>query len=142
MRRRRQGGQSAVEFGLIAPAIILLLVIGSDAARAFSTSVTLGSAARAGVQYGGQNRSSASDFSGMRTAATNDANGLSGISANASNFCLCAGVSTSCTSAVGCASGLQLYVKVTTTASFSTLLPYPGITQTLALQGSATMLVP
>jgi Flp pilus assembly protein TadG len=137
-----QVGQSAVEFGLIAPVIILLLVIGSDVARVFTTSLTLGSAAQAGVQYGAQNRSSASDFSGMRTAASNDANGLPGFSANASNFCLCDGASTSCTSAAGCASNFQLYVKVTTTASFSTLLPYPGITRTLSLQGNATMLVP
>lgn len=139
---RRQAGQSAVEFGVMAPAVLLLLVIGADVARAFSTTAILTNAARAGAQYGGQNRSTAADLSGMRTYATNDANGLPGFSATATNFCLCNGSSVSCGTAAGCISGLQLYVKVTTSASFSTLLPYPGITRTLQLQGRSTMLVP
>jgi Flp pilus assembly protein TadG len=136
----RQAGQSAVEFALMAPAIVLLLVIGADVARAFSTAAVLSNAARAGAQYGAQNRSTAADFNGMKTAASNDANGLGGVSATASNLCLCSGSSVSCSTT--CSSGLQLYVSVTTSASFSTVLPYPGITQTLQLQGSSTIMVP
>ena len=124
------------------PAAMLLLMIGADVARAFSTASVLTNAARAGAQYGGQNRSTAADFSGMRSAATNDSNGLAGFSATATNFCLCNGATVSCTTAAGCISDLQLYVKVTTTASFSTMLPYPGITRTHQLQGSSTLLVP
>jgi Flp pilus assembly protein TadG len=139
---RSQAGQSAVEFGLMAPVIILIFLIGADVARAFSTLSILSNAARAGAQYGGQNRSTAADFAGMRTAATNDANGLAGFSATASNVCQCNGSSILCTAASSCASNLQVYVQVNTSASFSTVLPYPGITQTLQLQGSSTILVP
>jgi Flp pilus assembly protein TadG len=140
--RLRQAGQSSVEFAFMAPAIILLFVIGTDVARAFSIAGVLSNAARAGVQYGGQNRSTAADLSGMRTAASNDANGLTGFSSTASNVCLCNGSTVSCSTSSGCASNFQLYVKVVTSASFSTLLPYPGITRTLSLQGSSQMLVP
>lgn len=126
----------------MAPAIILLFVIGTDVARAFSIAGVLSNAARAGVQYGGQNRSTAADLNGMKTAASNDANGLTGFSSTASNVCLCNGSAVSCNTSAGCASNFQLYVKVTTNASFSTLLPYPGITRTLSLQGSSQMLVP
>jgi Flp pilus assembly protein TadG len=138
----RQAGQSAVEFAMMAPAIVLLLVIGADVARGFSTSAILTNAARAGAQYGAQNRSTAADFNGMQTAASNDANGLAGFSATASNLCLCNGSSVSCSTDAGCSSGLQLYVNVTTSVSFSTVLPYPGITRTLQLQGTSTILVP
>jgi Flp pilus assembly protein TadG len=141
-RRKFHNGQSAVEFALMAPAIVLLLVVGADVARAFSTASVLTNAARAGAQYGGQNRSTAADVAGMKTAASNDANGLAGFTSSASNFCLCNGSSVSCATAAGCVSNLQLYVKVTTNASLSTLLPYPGITRTLQLQGSSTILVP
>ncbi len=54
-RRKFHNGQSAVEFALMAPAIVLLLVVGADVARAFSTASVLTNAARAGAQYGGQN---------------------------------------------------------------------------------------
>lgn len=142
MPRRRQAGQSAVEFALIAPAMVLVFVIGADVARAFSTVSVLANAARAGAQYGGQNRSTAADSGGMRTAARNDANGLAGFDSSATTFCLCNGATVSCSTAAGCVSNLQLYVKVTATASFSTMLPYPGIARTLQLQGSSTILVP
>lgn len=135
-------GQSATEFALLAPALALILVVGTDVARGFSVWTVLTNAARAGAQYGAQNRSTAADFNGMKTAATNDANGLAGFSATAANLCLCNGAAVACTTAAGCPSNLQLYVTVTTSASFSTLLTYPGITKTLQLQGSCTMLVP
>lgn len=139
--RSRQAGQSVVEFALIAPPLLILLVVGADFARAFATAANLTSAARAGVEYGAQNSTTAADTTGMQTAAVNDSNGLlSSSNVTASTFCECGGVVATC--GASCASTSQTFVKVNTSATFQTLAPYPGIPRTLPLQGNATMLVP
>jgi Flp pilus assembly protein TadG len=139
--RSRLAGQSVVEFALIAPPLLILLVVGADFARAFATASNLTSAARAGVEYGAQNSTTAADSSGMQTAAVNDSNGLlSTANVTASKFCECGGAVATC--GASCASTAQTFVKVNTSATFQTLAPYPGIPRSLPLQGNATMLVP
>jgi len=147
-RRRGARGQSAVELTLILPVIVLILLAAADFGRLFYLSVAVNNAARAGVQYGAQNVGTASDTSasgGIVQAAKNDATNLHGFSATASEFCECPnGVSS--TSTVTCPGGgplpcadMRIYVQVNTSATFTTILSWPGIPSSVVVNGNAQM---
>lgn len=139
-RRRHARGQSVVELALVLPLIALLLVAVCDFARLFYASIGVADAARAGVQYGAQNRATAVDYTGMQQAALNDGSGISNLSATASSFCQCSGTTVSCSSP-GCAKP-DNFVQVTVSATFDTILTYPGIPQPATLSSTAVIEVP
>ena len=136
-------GSSLVELGLVLMTLLLMLIGVIDFGRAYYLSVEVSSAAYAGALYGSQNNS---DTAGMQSAASTDAADVSGLSAVATYGCECSdGSGTSsakCTSApTGCNSGTNTvnYVKVTTSATYTLLFPWPNLPRTIALQGSAQL---
>jgi Flp pilus assembly protein TadG len=133
------GGQSAVELALVLPLITILLLTTTDVARVFYVAIAVNSAARAGVQYGAQNSTTASDLAGMKQAATDDASGISNFTAVASQYCQCpTGGPFSCSQSNNCADK-RLYVEVDTSAPFNTLFKYPGLPSSFALNAKAVM---
>ena len=140
-RRRRACGQSAIELALVLPLMILLLIAVCDFARLFYASIGVADAARAGVQYGAQNRTTAVDYAGMQQAALDDGAGISAIGANATSFCQCGTAAMSSCSST-CTGTVNNFVQVTVTASFKTILTYPGIPQPAPLSSTAVMEVP
>jgi Flp pilus assembly protein TadG len=132
-------GQSAVECALLAPVLVLVLVIAADFSRVFYMSIEAANAARAGVQYGAQSTTKASDTTGMQQAALDDAANLSGLTASASNFCECPPSTSHVTCSLTTCSGMQMYVQVNTSAQFQTLVHYPGVPSTVTLNESALM---
>jgi Flp pilus assembly protein TadG len=62
MHSKMKRGQSMVELALTLPALAVVLVLVADFARAYYASIGVASAARAGVQYGAQNYTTAIDF--------------------------------------------------------------------------------
>ena len=137
MCRKMKRGQSMVELALMLPALAVVLVLVADFARAYYASIGVASAARAGVQYGTQNYTTAIDFYSIRQAALNDGQTISGLSAEASDFCMCNGSTVACSPAQ-CAEP-QPYVKVKTTTTFNTLLSYPGLPTQFPLTSTAVM---
>ena len=134
-------GQSAVEMALLVPVLLLLLTGISDFARVYYLSVAVNNAARAGTGYGGQNQTNSVDLAGMQNAALADATNIPGITATASTFCECPGT----TSHFICPQNPQCkdqhtYVEVKTSATFKTTLHYPGIPNTVAVNGDSVML--
>jgi Flp pilus assembly protein TadG len=143
-KHRRKSGQSAVELALTLPVLIVLLLVALDFARLYYMSMEVTDAARAGAQYGAQNRTAAANTLGIEQAACNSMQNISctpGTNAVATNFCQCSGTTVSCTTPGTCASYVQDFVQVTTSATFSTIVPYPGIASSVPLTGSATMQV-
>lgn len=130
-------GQSVVEIALAAPVLALLLVATTDFARVFYASIEVANAARAGVQYGVQNYNTGVDYTGMKNAALNDGSNISGLAASASEFCQCNNATVAC-SPPQC-SQPKIFVQVTTTATFSTLLHYPGMSSSIPLSSTAVM---
>ncbi len=130
-------GQSTVEMTFVAPVIVLLLVVVADFARGFYAAIEVANAARAGVQYGAQNYTTAVDYEGMQQAALNDGKNISGLSARASDFCMCNGSKVAC-SPPAC-SQPQAFVEVTANATFKTMLSYPGIPSPVPLSSTAVM---
>lgn len=137
LRKKGMKGQSTVEMGLVVPAIVLVLVVVGDFARVFYAAIEVANAARAGVQYGAQSYVTAIQYDSIKQAALNDGQNISGLSATAADFCMCNGVKVAC-SPPQC-SQPQLFVQVTTTATFKTLLNYPGIPSPIPLSSTAIM---
>jgi Flp pilus assembly protein TadG len=134
-----------VELALMLPMLVLLLLVALDFARMFYMSMAVTDAARAGAQWGAQNHASAANVSGMEQAACNsmvDFSCTPGTNTTASSFCQCAGSSTtiSCTSPGSCTAVLN-FVTVTATATFKTVVGYPGLPSSVPLSASATMQV-
>ncbi|HLJ49917.1 MAG TPA: TadE/TadG family type IV pilus assembly protein [Bryobacteraceae bacterium] len=138
-------GSVILEFA-VASTVLMLMTFGViDFARVFYTANVVDSAARAGTQYGMQSQAHI-DFSGMQTAAYNDAGyaagNSAGFSATATQFCTCSigGASVDCNSSCG-SSALEKYIQVSTSMPFSTLLSIPGLPQTINQTATSTIRV-
>lgn len=133
------------ELVIIAPLLLLVLLGLVEAARAGNLALTVVSAARAGVQYGSQNHTTAADTVGMQTAATNDANSAN-VTAVASSYCQCEDLTAStCGLAGACSTSHQnLYVKVIVTGTEASLLnyaPLPSGLRSVTIQTTTVMRV-
>jgi len=131
-------GQSLIEVALSVPIFVLLLVGAAEFGTVLYAAIEVSDAARAGVVYGAQNGSTASDTTGIATAATSSAANLSGLTTTSSYACACSD-GTSSTCAVGdCAnSHIEETVTVNTQMSFTPVFHLPGTPSTFTLKGKA-----
>jgi hypothetical protein len=157
-RRIDETGQAMLELALLLP-ILLLLVVGiTDLGRAAALTIAVNNAATAGVEYGAQNSTTASDTNGMLNAANGDTSGnyLPGTMSfptAPTHGCLCdSGTGVSCTYPVpapstcsnllaNCNGQPVECVQVVTQMNFSSMLNYPGIPGTYQANGHAVMRV-
>ena len=132
-----KAGSAVIELALLIPLLMLVLTGTVELSRVFHTATAVTNAARAGVQFALSNpTNNAANYAGMQTAATNDGSGISGLTANASQFCQCSdGTSTPCGSS-GC--GIRTYVKVVTSATFSTIGTYPFVPSSIIINSQAS----
>src|SRR5260370_21949428 len=72
LRHSSQSGQSLVEFAIMLPLLLLLLLGVIEIGRYAYISILIGNAARAGVAYGSQTHITAADATGITAAADND----------------------------------------------------------------------
>ena len=139
---RSDSAQALVELAFVLPVASFLLVGTIEIGRLANTSIVVDHAARAGVQYGAQNRVTASDTAGMTQAAQEDASSISNLTVNASHYCVCSDGSASTCQPTDCASSrIVEYVKVDTQTQLNTLFPYPGIPKTYTVTGQDVMRV-
>ena len=142
---KSNSGQSLIETALSLSLLLVILAAAIDFGRAYYLLVELKSAAHAGAVYGSQYPT---DVTGMNTAAASNATDLANNSftKTASWGCECdssqattAGTN-SCTTTPSCTGGnLVYYVTVTTGATYSPLLPWPGIPSTMTLSETVQM---
>jgi len=138
-------GTSAMEFALLAPVIVFLLIGVIEVGRYMYFSVLASHAARAGVQYASQNTETAADAgangSGTRNAALADAQNLSAWSVQSSVTCTIASQASTCPSntANSVPANLTYYVVVKVTGRFTSLLNYPGIPNSFPITATAIM---
>lgn len=130
-RPASQRGQSAVEFAMVLPVILLTISGLFDFGRLAYSQVTVASAAHVGAQYGSVSPAYASDAVGIESVARSEANGLWNTS----------GANPTVNSSTGTdASGMQ-YVTVVVSYTFSSLFPYPGLPSQLSLMNTVQMRV-
>jgi len=137
-----QDGTSIVEFAILAPVLAFLLIAMVDVGRGAYYGILAANAARAGAQYGAINTTTANDVAGMQNAAKQDASNLSW-TVNATPLCsVNGGTPAICNvSGSGPLTNTIYYVKVQVTASFPTLITYPGIPSQIPVSGSEEMRV-
>lgn len=143
-------GQSILEAALVAPILMFILLAVVEAGRMMYLSVALEHAADAAAEYGATTTTDG-DLTGMQAAATNDvqASGLfnklypsNAFAATATNFCQCSnGAATSCTSNTCASGGFAVFVQAKTTATYATLVNYPGLPAAFTMKGQATLRV-
>lgn len=136
----RERAQSLAEFALLLPVLGLLVLGVIDFGRAYYLSIEVNNAAYAGALYGASN---SSDTVGMQAAATADAADVpGGVNPQASFGCECSDGSSptpNCTTTPSCSTNVVNYVLVTTSATYNTMFPWPGIPSQLILTGSARL---
>ncbi len=136
--RRDQKGTAMVEAAMVFPLLMLILMGTADFARVFYVATTVANAAAAGTRWA-ISTNNPSNYTGMQTAATNDAN-LTGMTATASQFCQCEdGTSVSCTGSCGSEGKPLLFVQVLTKATFTPLVKNPFIPSSVVVNGKAVM---
>lgn len=128
-------GNSAVEFGLTAPLLVLLAFGAYDYGSAYVEGVRLNGAARAGAQQSLYDPSSWSDTDGAEQLAleeyvghalTADEVAAMTVSATADAFCACtAGVTLACTATCPDGSSPGRFIRVSMTRAVPLTLPYP-----------------
>jgi Flp pilus assembly protein TadG len=143
-KMRHTAGGALVELALIVPIFTILLLGAAEFGRLAYAAIEVSNAARAGVAYGSQSSSTASNLTGMQTAATNDGPNVAGLTATASQFWSCSNApSTQSSTPPTCTAGNHLlnYVQVKTTATVDPLIHVPGLPTTYTLRGLAIMRV-
>ena len=136
---KSQRGTAMIEFALLAPVLIFLVIGIIEVGRYVYFGVLAAHAAEAGAQYGAQNLTNATNLTGMSSAATADAGNL-GWTVTAQTLCSSGGSTPSSPCPSGTpGSGVIYYVKVNVSGTFHSLLNYPGI-PTAAPVGASTIM--
>lgn len=136
-------GAAAAELALVAPMLILLMIGIFEVGRYADYAIKVANAARAGVQYGAQSITTASDTASIQAAALGEAGTLGGLTATANTYCTCAdgGADAGCAANTCSADHQIVYVRVVTAGTISPIFSYPGIPGTLTVHGLAIMRV-
>jgi len=138
----RACGQASVELALSLPLLLMMFLVVVETGRAFYIAISVGNAARAGVQYGAQSLSTAADNAGMQSAASNNAPNITGMTATASHYCVCSDGSASTCLATDCSGSHRLlYTQVLTSAPYAPLISFMGILPVMTVPGKAVMRV-
>ena len=146
------GGNTAVEFSMAAPVVILLAVGALDSGSAYVESVRLNGAARAGTQQALYNSQSWQDTDGMAQAAleeyvghplTPEQTAEMSVSAEAAAFCACtAGVTLACGGTCPGGAAPSQFVRVSMSRAMPLRLPYPWAdSDAVTVNGSAVVRV-
>ncbi len=153
-----EAGQSLLEVALLLPILCLLVVGITDIGRAAAVTIMVNNAATAGVEYGSQTGTTASDTTGMQNAATNDTktNNLPGtllFPSAPTHGCMCdTGDGVSCTYPVpapstcsnilaACNGQIVECVQVVTQMNYGTIVNFPGVPTSYQANGRAVMRV-
>lgn len=150
-RRKRasaQAGVALVEFALVVPLLMLLLLGGIETGRFAYFSILVGNAARAGVQYGSQSLLTAGDSAGMKAAAEADGQNVPGLTATSAGLVCSCWNGTAASALPDCTPGScplgshrVVYVQVTVTGTMNPLFQYPGLPSSYAVTRQAIMRV-
>jgi Flp pilus assembly protein TadG len=125
--RGRQRGQSLVEFALVLPALLVLVLGAVDYGRLYFDYISVTNAARAAAAYASSSAESATDTSGIANAALDE---LSGGSDGATVL-----------SATGTDEDGNMVAEVKVQYTFQTLVSWPFLPHAVQLERSVHMRV-
>lgn len=129
----RQDANSLIETALVLPVLLLMLAGAVDIGRGFRAAMIVNAAARTGAAYGIHYPT---DVAGMVLAAKTDTSTLVNVVPSATYGCECSDGSSaiaSCSSEPSCPMNSVYYVELDTSATYTPMLPWPGISRTIPL---------
>jgi Flp pilus assembly protein TadG len=132
-------GTSLAETALVLPILILLLIVAIDLGRAYYYAIGVSSAAHAAAIYGVQNPT---DVQGMVNAASASAPDITSLATSADYGCECSDGSSAvdqCSAPPSCSENYVNYVAITTSATYQTIVSYPGLPNSFSIVGSARL---
>ncbi|ACJ27251.1 TadE-like protein [Shewanella piezotolerans WP3] len=141
----KQRGVAAIEAVITLPFLILVMLLVMDFGRVMYVSITTTSAARAAAGYAAQSTNLVVDTSGIQASAQQEANDLlinnaneQAVDVSSKRICKCPGSITevSCTSNL-CAAELQIFIEVTASRDFRTVVEYPFIPNDIPISRTA-----
>jgi len=135
-------GTALVEFGLVAPFLILTMSGTWDFGNAIIQHERVESAARAAVAYGIQNANTQTDFAGMTQAARNDANDTKNVlQIAATQTCTCPGGGGAVACNGVCAGNVPpwAYIQVQVQEPYTTVFPYPFVANPINISSQVMM---
>ena len=137
LRLRKDDGNAAVEFALLAPVLILLVAGLVDFGRAYFTRMQLENAARAGAQYGLLH---GSDDLATIEDVVHQASEVptADLTVSASTFCACPdGTTSNC--ATGDCGGFKpgTYVTISAQTAFVPVFPFANSSRPATITGTA-----
>jgi Flp pilus assembly protein TadG len=143
---RDNRGTPAIEFGLIAPVLMVLLLGVVDFGMAFWDQLQVNAAVQAGASYAVNSGFNATDIA---NAVTNGGPSTLAATPAPTQFCGCPSATGGVTTASGtpptctgtCASGGSpgIYVTVNADLSYTSIFPWPGLSRPTALISSTTV---
>jgi Flp pilus assembly protein TadG len=119
---RSKSGNSAIEFGLTAPFLILALVTMLDVGIAVETRMEMDRNVRAGVQAA---MSQINDPNAIRDFILAATNGSENVSINVNKTCSCGSTATSCTSWCSAEEPPSVFVNINAVQPYSGLMLPP-----------------
>jgi Flp pilus assembly protein TadG len=149
--RRHEAGLALVEFALVVPILIMLLIGLIEYGRLAYFTIEVANAAHAGAQYASLSLSNAANTSGIQNAATKDGqNSIASLTVQSQRVCSCwSGTSETALTTAQCASSCPAgqryvsYAQVTVNGSMSPLFNYSylGLPGTWSVSRTATIRV-
>ena len=136
-------GTALIEFSLILPVLVVLLIGTVDYAFFFEQQMILTSGAAAGAAFGTLPGKS-SDLSGMRRTALAASSGLHGLTANSSSFWTCTPSGPHLDRYTLCSDGntAHQWVEVDLSATLPAAFAFPGLPSDLTLHAAVVNPVP
>lgn len=136
---RSQSGTAVVEFALVAPVLIFLMIGLIEVGRYLYFGIMAAHAAETGAQYASQSLTNAQNGNGISSAVTSDSPGVTWV-VTPNWVCYSNGNSVNCP-ALNSSSSITRYIQITVNANFQSLLNYPGIPNNIPISASTTMRV-
>jgi Flp pilus assembly protein TadG len=137
--RADTAGGAMVEFAVVFPVLVLLLIGAADFGRFFFTSIAVANAARAGAEWGAFNAANAISQTSIQNFAQQDGAEAGTVTVTSQRICRCGTTVTAC-STLNC-DGYgppKVFVEVTATKTVNLILPYPGVPNNIVISRTAT----
>lgn len=141
---KTERGAQLIEMAILTPFLVLVLLGSTDFARVAYHAITLANAARAGAQFATFSSAAALNTAGIKAAADLEAENLGAITVASNLYCRCPTTTAVVSCTVGACTGnavKELYIDVTASRTFTTLVTWPGVPSPIALSRTATMRV-
>jgi len=141
---RSERGVSLVEFAIVLPLMIFMLMGLIEFGRYAFYSILAANAARAGVQYGAQSTGNMVDTTGITNAALADGQNLPSWNVTVKQLCSVGGAApATCATSNGSTppTNTIYYVQVQVSGTYNSLLRYPGLPASVSVSGSSLMRV-